>query len=38
MGLLVVAADERARAGENLEALSQRIRDYEEWTGRTAGR
>jgi len=38
MGLLVVAADERARAGEDLEALSQRIREYEEWTGRNAGR
>lgn len=38
MGLLVVAADERARAGEDLEALSRRIREYEEWTGRSAGR
>jgi hypothetical protein len=38
MGLLVVAADERTRAGEDLEALSKRIKEYEEWTGRTAGR
>ena len=38
MGLLVVAADERAREGEDLEALSQRISAYEEWTGRSAGR
>jgi hypothetical protein len=38
MGLLVVAAEERARAGENVEALSRRIADYEAWTGRTAGR
>ena len=38
MGLLVVAADERARGGEDLEALSRRISEYEEWTGRSAGR
>lgn len=38
MGLLVVAAEERARNGEDLEALSRRIADYESWTGRTAGR
>ena len=38
MGLLVVAADERARQGEDLEALSRRISEYEEWTGRSAGR
>lgn len=38
MGLLVVAADERAQAGEDLEALSRRIKEYEEWTGRSAGR
>lgn len=38
MGLLVVAAEERAREGENLEALSGRIAEYEKWTGRTAGR
>ncbi|HUS65783.1 MAG TPA: hypothetical protein VMZ28_14630 [Kofleriaceae bacterium] len=38
MGLLVVAADERARTGEDLEALARRIKEYEEWTGRTAGR
>jgi len=38
MGLLVVAAEERAREGEDLEALSRRISEYEEWTGRSAGR
>jgi hypothetical protein len=38
MGLLVVAADERARIGEDLEALASRIAAYEEWTGRNAGR
>jgi len=38
MGLLVVAAEERARAGEDLNALAQRIARYEEWTGRNAAR
>lgn len=38
MGLLVVAADARAREGEDLELLSKRIAAYEKWTGRTAGR
>lgn len=38
MGLLVVAAEERARHGEDLEALSRRVSEYEAWTGRTAGR
>lgn len=38
MGLLVVAAEERARAGEDLGVLQQRIAHYEQWTGRTAGR
>ena len=38
MGLLVVAADSRAREGEDLELLSERIAAYEKWTGRTAGR
>lgn len=38
MGLLVVAAEKRAQAGEDLEALAGRIRDYEAWTGRSAGR
>jgi hypothetical protein len=38
MGLLVVAADARAREGEDLELLSERIAAYEKWTGRTAGR
>ena len=36
LGLLVVAADERARKGEDLKALSGRIAAYEEWTGRNA--
>lgn len=38
MGLLVVAAEERARVGEDLTALAQRIARYEEWTGRHAAR
>lgn len=38
LGLLVVAADERARAGEDLAALASRVAAYEAWTGRTAGR
>jgi hypothetical protein len=38
MGLLVVAAEERAREGEDLAKLSGRIAAYEQWTGRTAGR
>jgi len=38
MGLLVVAAQERARAGEDVAVLKQRIAQYEQWTGRTAGR
>ncbi|HVV87378.1 MAG TPA: hypothetical protein VHE35_30260 [Kofleriaceae bacterium] len=38
LGLLVVAADERARQGEDLTALSRRIGAYEAWSGRTAGR
>jgi hypothetical protein len=38
MGLLVVAAEERAQAGEDLEALASRIRAYEEWSGHSAGR
>ena len=38
MGLLVVAAEERARNGEDLETLARRISEYETWTGRTAGR
>jgi len=38
MGLLVVAADERARQGEDLDVLSERIAAYEKWTGRSAGR
>ena len=38
LGLLVVAADERARQGEDLAALARRISAYESWSGRTAGR
>ncbi|MCP4445279.1 MAG: hypothetical protein GY811_08045 [Myxococcales bacterium] len=36
LGLLVVAADERARNGEDLKILGERISAYEEWTGRNA--
>ena len=38
MGLLVVAAEERASAGEDLAVLSKRIADYEAWSGHHAGR
>ena len=38
LGLLVVAAEERARKGENLDELSRRVSEYEQWTGRSAGR
>jgi hypothetical protein len=38
LGLLVVAADERARQGEDLAALAKRLSAYEAWSGRTAGR
>jgi hypothetical protein len=38
MGLLVVAAEERAATGEDVEVLSKRISDYEAWSGHTAGR
>ena len=38
MGLLVVAAEERAAAGEDVSLLSKRIADYEEWSGHSAGR
>ena len=38
VGLLVVAAEERAQSGEDLEALARRISEYEAWTGHTAGR
>jgi hypothetical protein len=38
MGLLIVAAEHRAQAGEDIGALRQRIAQYEAWTGRTAGR
>lgn len=38
LGLLVVAAEERVRKGENLDELSRRVSEYEKWTGRSAGR
>jgi hypothetical protein len=38
MGLLVVAAEERAAQGEDVTLLSKRIADYESWSGHTAGR
>ncbi|HEX5059438.1 MAG TPA: hypothetical protein VFV99_08770 [Kofleriaceae bacterium] len=38
MGLLVVAAEERAAAGEDLGLLSKRVADYEAWSGHHAGR
>jgi hypothetical protein len=38
MGLLVVAAQTRAAAGEDVAVLSKRIADYEAWSGHTAGR
>ena len=38
MGLLVVAAEERAAAGEDLVVLSKRVADYEAWSGHSAGR
>jgi hypothetical protein len=38
VGLLVVAAEERAAAGEDLGSLSKRVADYEAWSGHTAGR
>lgn len=38
MGLLVVAAAERAAQGEDVGLLSKRIAEYEAWSGHTAGR
>ena len=38
MGLLVVAAEERAAQGEDVTLLSKRIADYEAWSGHHAGR
>ena len=38
MGLLVVAAEQRAALGEDVALLSKRIADYEAWSGHTAGR
>jgi hypothetical protein len=38
MGLLVVAAEERASQGEDVGILSKRIADYESWSGHHAGR
>jgi hypothetical protein len=38
MGLLVVAAEDRARNGEDLDALARRISQYEVWSGRAGDR
>jgi hypothetical protein len=38
VGLLVVAAEERAEAGEDIALLSKRVADYEAWSGHSAGR
>lgn len=38
VGLLVVAAADRARDGEDVVALGARIAAYEAWSGRAAGR
>lgn len=38
LGLLVVAAEERAAAGEDIPALSKRIAEFEAWSGHSAGR
>lgn len=38
MGLLVVAADARVTAGEDLTLLAKRVADYEAWSGGLAGR
>jgi len=38
MGLLVVAAEDRAKNGEDLEALARRISAYEAWSGRAGDR
>ncbi|MEZ4362563.1 MAG: hypothetical protein R3B48_20400 [Kofleriaceae bacterium] len=38
VGLLVVAADTRAVAGEDVRGLAQRIAEYEAWSGHSAAR
>ncbi len=38
MGLLVVAAQQRLADGEDMDALTERIAAYEQWSGRRAGR
>jgi len=38
MGLLVVAAANRAAAGEDVALLAKRIAEYEAWSGHSAGR
>lgn len=38
MGLLVVAAEDRARNGEDLDALARRMSQYEAWSGRAGDR
>jgi hypothetical protein len=38
LALLVVAAEDRARAGEDTENLAKRIAQYESWSGHSIGR
>jgi hypothetical protein len=38
LALLVVAAEDRARAGEDAETLAKRIATYESWSGASIGR
>lgn len=38
LGLLVVAAEERAAAGDDAEGLARRVAAYEAWSGQRAGR
>lgn len=38
LGLLVVAAEARAAAGEDLVTLAKRVADYEAWSGHAEGR
>lgn len=38
LGLLVIAAEARAAAGEDFAALAKRIADYEAWSGHSAAR
>ncbi|HEY4239829.1 MAG TPA: hypothetical protein VGM88_08435 [Kofleriaceae bacterium] len=38
VGLLVVAAEQRAAGGEDVQTLAKRIADYEAWSGHSAAR